>query len=303
MSRGPFNGVLVPVLTPFKSDFEPDAERFVSLCKWALEQGAAGLAIFGTTSEANSMSFEQRENLLEKVLESGVPAEKLMPGTGGCAVKDVVRMTSKAVAAGCGGTLMLPPFYYKTINDDGIFRFVSEVIQAVGDDRLNLYLYHIPPQAVVGYSVELLSKLYKAYPSVVVGVKDSSGDWDNTYRFIREIPEIDVFPGSEGFLLQGMRAGARGCITASGNVNVAGIHHLYENWQSDEADALQARISEIRSVLQAYPMIPALKVVTGDYLNDPEWRRVLPPLNPLSEKVSNKLLADLGQIGFRMGEH
>ncbi len=301
MSKGPFNGVLVPVLTPFTADFEPDVARFVDICKWALSQGAAGLAVFGTTSEANSMSFEQRAMLLEALLEAGVPAEKLMPGTGACALKDAVLMTSKAVSAGCGGVLMLPPFYYKTVNEEGIFSFISEVIQAVGDEKLNLYLYHIPPQAVIGFSTELLRKLYEAYPAVVTGVKDSSGDWGNTHKIIREVPEIDVFPGSEVFLLQGMRAGGRGCITATGNVNVAGIQHLYENWQSDRADALQTRVTEIRKTIQAYPMIPALKVMMADHLSDPEWKRVLPPLNPISDDAAKKLLADLKEIDFTIG--
>jgi len=292
MSKGPFNGVLVPVVTPFTSDLEPDPARFVAICKWALEQGAAGLAIFGTTSEANSMTIKQREMLFEAVLEAGIPASKLMPGTGGCAIKDVILMTSKAVTAGCGGVLMLPPFYYKMVNEDGIFGFISEVIQAVGEESLNLYLYHIPPQA----------RLYKAYPAIVTGVKDSSGDWDNTNRFIKEIPEIDVFPGSEAFLLQGMRAGGCGCIPATGNVNIAGIQHLYENWRSDQADALQARITEIRSVIQEYPVIPALKAMIEAHLNDPEWRRVQPPLNPLSNDEATTLLAALKGIGFTMGE-
>lgn len=302
MSKGPFNGVLVPVVTPFTADLEPDPARFVATCKWALAQGAAGLAIFGTTSEANSMTIQQREMLFEAVLEAGIPASKLMPGTGGCAIKDVISMTSKAVAAGCGGVLMLPPFYYKMANEDGIFHFISEVIEAVGEDSLNLYLYHIPPQAVIGFSVKLLTRLYKAYPAIVTGVKDSSGDWENTNRFIKEIPEIDVFPGSETFLLQGMRAGGCGCITATGNVNIAGIQHLYENWQSDQADALQARVTEVRAVIQGYPVIPALKAMIEAHLNDPEWRRVQPPLNPLSNDEASNLLADLKGIGFKMGE-
>jgi 4-hydroxy-tetrahydrodipicolinate synthase len=302
MPSQPFSGVLVPVLTPFTPSGAPDAGRFVAFCRWLLDQGAGGLAIFGTTSEANSMSPGERMELLDRLIEAGVPAAKLMPGTGACAMTDAVTLIRHAVDHGCGGVLMLPPFYYKGVSDDGIFAFTSGIIDKVGSPTLKLFLYHIPPMAVVGFSLDLVGRLITAYPETVVGLKDSSGDWSNTAALLERFPDFAVFPGSEVFLLEGLRKGAVGCITASGNVNVSGIKKVYDNWRGAQADALQAEITTLRNTLQAYPMVPALKRIVAHYHNDPHWAAVRPPLVPLSQSQSAALIADLGKLGFTLGE-
>ena len=302
MTSQPFSGVLVPVLTPFTPSGEPDAGRFVAFCRWLLDQGAGGLAIFGTTSEANSMSPAERMALLDRLIEAGIPAQKLMPGTGACAMTDAVTLVRHAVDHGCGGVLMLPPFYYKGVSDDGIFAFVSGVIDKVGSSALRLFLYHIPPMAVVGFSLDLVGRLIRAYPETVVGLKDSSGDWSNTAALLDRFPGFAVFPGSEVFLLDGLRKGGAGCITASGNVNVPGIRKVYENWRGPQADALQAEITTLRKALQAYPMIPALKRIVAHFHDDPDWAAVRPPLVPLDQAQSSALIADLAKLGFTLGE-
>jgi 4-hydroxy-tetrahydrodipicolinate synthase len=170
-------GVLSPVITPFKKDYAPDAERFVRHCRWLLRSGCAGLAVFGTNSEANSMSVSEKRKLLEALVAGGVPAATLMPGTGHCALSDSIEMTRAAVELGCAGVLMLPPFYYKGVSDEGLYRNFAEVIERVGDERLALYLYHIPPVAQVAITLGLIEKLLSKYPGIVAGVKDSSGEW------------------------------------------------------------------------------------------------------------------------------
>ena len=302
MPSQPFSGVLVPVLTPFTPGGEPDAGRFVSFCRWLLDQGAGGLAIFGTTSEANSMSPGERMDLLDRLIEAGIPAQKLMPGTGACAMTDAATLVGHAVDRGCGGVLMLPPFSYKGVSDDGIFAFISGVIDKVGSPALRLFLYHIPPMAVVGYSLDLVGRLITAYPETVVGLKDSSGDWSNTAALLEHFPGFAVFPGSEVFLLEGLRKGGAGCITASGNVNVPGIRKLYDNWRGPQAEALQAEITTLRNALQAYPMVPALKRIVAHYHNDPAWAAVRPPLVPLDQTQSAALIADLDKLGITLGE-
>jgi len=302
MTTQPFAGVLVPVLTPFMASGDPDAGRFTAFCRWLLDQGAGGLAIFGTTSEANSMSPGERMALLDHLVEAGIPAEKLMPGTGACAMTDAAALVRHAVGHGCGGVLMLPPFYYKPVSDDGIFAFVSGVIEWVGSAALKVYLYHIPPVAVVGYSLELVGRLIKAYPQTVVGLKDSSGDWSNTVALLDRYPGFAIFPGSEVFLLDALRKGGAGCITATGNINVSGIARLYANWQTPQADALQAEVTNVRKTMQAYPMVPALKRVVAHFHDDPDWAAVRPPLVALDRAQSPALIADLGKIGFTLGE-
>src|SRR5215831_8274415 len=302
MASTPFAGVLVPVLTPFTATGEPDAGRFVAFCRWLLDQGADGLAIFGTTSEANSMSAGERMSLLDQLIAAGIPAQKLMPGAGACSITEAATLIRHAVGHGCGGVLMLPPFYYKGMDDDGLFAFFAGVIDRVASQALRMYLYHIPPQTVLGLSLDLVGRLIAVYPQTVVGLKDSSGDWNNTAALLERFPGFAVFPGSEVFLLDALRKGGAGCITASGNVNVSGIHKLYQNWQAPQADALQAEITTLRKALQAYPMVPALKRIVAHFHDDPDWAAVRPPLVPLDPAQSSALVADLAKLGFTLGE-
>src|ERR1051325_1975858 len=295
MSAQPFAGVLVPVSTPFTPAGEPDTGRFVAFCRFLLDQGADGLAIFGTTSEANSMSAGERMELLDRLIDAGIPAARLMPGTGACSVTEAASLISHAVGHGCGGVLMLPPFYYKGMNDNGLFAFFANVIDRVGSNALRMYLYHIPPQTLLGLSLDLVGRLIEAYPQTVVGLKDSSGDWSNTAALLDRFPGFAVFPGSEVFLLDGLRKGGAGCITPTGNVNVPGIRKVYENWQTPRADSLQAEITTARKTIQAYPMVPALKCIVAHFHNDPDWATVRPPMSPLSEAQSAAVVGDLAQ--------
>lgn len=301
MSKGPFQGVIAPVLTPFDDEGKADPMRYAAHAKWLLREGCTGLAPFGTTGEATSIGFEERHRLLEALVAGGVPASKLLVGAGMCALPDTVALTKHALGLGCEAIMMLPPFYYKAASDDGLFQYTADVIERVGDSRLKIYLYHIPPVAVVGWSVDLVGRLIKAYPDTIVGLKDSSGDWSNTQALLEAYPGFDIFPGSEVFLLQGLRAGAAGCITATGNVNPRAIRGVYDNWQTDQADALQADITAVRKTIQAHPMIPALKAIVAHYRGDPGWTRVRPPFLPLPAAEAKAAITELeGQHGFKL---
>ena len=295
------SGVLSPVVTPFNDDYSPDATRFVAHCRWLVSNGV-GLAVFGTNSEANSLAVGERIDLLDRLVDSGIDATRMMPGTGCCALDDSVRLTAHAVRRGCAGALMLPPFYYKGVSDEGLFRNFAEIIERVGDERLRIYLYHIPPVAQVPISLALIERLLNAYPKQIAGVKDSSGDWNNTKAMLDRFASrgFDVFAGSETFLLANLRNGGKGCISATANVNPAAIHHLYTRWKSDDADALQARLDVIRSTFQKYPMIPALKAAVAHWSRDEGWARVRPPLVELDAKQSSALVGDLEQRDFAM---
>ena len=294
-------GVLSPVVTPFKADLSPDTERFVRQCKWLVANNV-GLAVFGTNSEANSLGADERMALLEKLVEAGVDPARMMPGTGCCALTDSVRLTAHAVKLGCAGALMLPPFYYKGVSDEGLFRNYAEIVERVGDARLQIYLYHIPQVTQVPISLKLIERLLKAYPANIAGTKDSSGDWNNTKATLDAFAKdgFDVFPGSETFLLAGMRNGGKGCISATANVNPAAIHDLYAKWQTAEADALQAGLDKIRGIFQKYPMIPAMKYAIAHWSGHAAWGTVRPPLVEVNAEQSKALIADLQQAGFSM---
>ena len=295
-------GVLSPVVTPFRKDLSPDAGRFVKHCKWLLANGCSGLAVFGTNSEANSMSVEEKLELLAALVEGGVPASALMPGTGACALTDSVKLTAGAVKMGCAGVLMLPPFYYKGVSDEGLYRNFAEVIERVGDTRLQLYLYHIPPVSNVPITLELIERLLGKYPQAIAGVKDSSGDWKNTKAMLDRFAArgFDVFAGSETFLLDNMRNGGKGCITATGNVNPGPINEVFRHWQEPQADALQAGITATRQIVQKVPMIPALKAIIAHWGKDRDWRTVRPPLTELTAAQESQVISELTAAGFTM---
>ena len=256
MAKDPqFAGVIAPVLTPFGEDGSPDGERFLAHSQWLMAEGCSGLAPFGTTSEGNSLGLDERMELLEALVDGGIDPQGLMPGTGSCSLADAVVLTRHAVDLGCGGVLMLPPFYYKAASEDGLLRFFADVIEGVGDDRLKIYLYHIPPVAQIGFSLRLIGRLIEEFPDTVVGLKDSSGDWANT----------------------------------------AAIRRVYDQWKGGEADGLQEEITALRKAIQAFPMIPALKALIAHYRGDSGWARVRPPFEALpaaqAEQVI-RLLAD-----------
>ena len=296
-----FRGVLVPASTPFAADLTPDSARFNRFCSWLLEEGADGLAIFGTTSEANSVGLADRMRMTEGLVESGVPAAKLLPGTGTCALSDSVELTRHAVELGCSGVLVLPPFYYKNPSDDGLYASFAEIIERVGDRRLQLYLYHFPQMAGVGIPMTVIERLLKAYPQTVAGLKDSSGDWSNTEAVIRNFPSLHTFPSSESRAVDALKIGGAGCISASANINVRAIRALIDVWDKPEAEALNAKVSKIRGIMEGYPIIAAVKAVLAGFSGDAEWNRVSPPLVTLPAEKQAALIAALKAEGFSLG--
>jgi len=294
-------GVLSPVVTPFRRDLTPDPERLAGHCRWLLSNNV-GLAVFGTNSEANSLAVDEKIELLDALVSGGIDPARMMPGTGACALPDTVRLTAHAVKQNCAGVLMLPPFYYKGVSDEGLFRNFAEVIERVGDSRLRIYLYNIPPVSQVAISVALIERLLTAYPGVIAGAKDSSGDWENTKAYLDNFAAdgFDVFPGSESFLLQGLRSGGAGCISATANVNPAAIAGLCAAWQSDDADAQQQRLNVVRGIFASYPMIPALKAGIAHHGGDSSWHTVRPPLVALTEVQRTSLIGELEGAGFTM---
>jgi 4-hydroxy-tetrahydrodipicolinate synthase len=322
-------GVLAPVVTPFKADLSPDCERFIKHCQWLLSQNC-GLAVFGTNSEANSMAAKERSTLLDALIAAGIDPSRMMLGTGCCSITETVELTTHAVKHGCAGVLMLPPFYYKAVSEEGLYRYFSEVVQRVGDTRLKIYLYHIPPVAIVGVTPKLVERLLKAYPTAIAGMKDSSGDWNNTKTFLDAFAEtarpartgFDVFVGSESFLLANMRNGGAGTISATANVNPAAIHKLYEKFSgicvkrrgnekalaaasasTTDLEDQQARLNVLREVFsnRKFPLlIAALKQAIAIYRKDPVWARMRPPLVELTTEQAKLLAAELKAIGFAM---
>jgi 4-hydroxy-tetrahydrodipicolinate synthase len=295
------SGILAPALTAFTDRLDIDTERTIVHLQWLLGHGCDALVVFGTTSEANSLSVAERTSFLEQAVAAGIDSKKLMPGTGCCSLPDSIALTKHAVGLGCPGVLMLPPFYYKATSDEGLFRYFANVIERVGDERLRIYLYHIPPISQVPISLTLIEKLTTEFRGIVVGIKDSSGDWEHTRQVIDRFAPAGfrVFPGSELHLLSALRAGAKGCISAFANINPALLQKVFQNWQGPEAEALQQETERQGRTLRKYPVIPALKAILAESRKDPGWENIRPPFVPLSSAQREALFADLSSVVFQ----
>jgi 4-hydroxy-tetrahydrodipicolinate synthase len=285
------SGILAAALTPVRDDGSADAPLLAAHCRSLFDEGCSGVVLLGTTGEANSFTTAERQALLEGVLKAGVPAESLIVGTGCCAIGDTVTLTRHALSAGVSRTLLLPPFYYKKASDDGLFAAYAQVIERVADHRLRVYVYRIPQMTGIDISLELLERLYGAFPAVLAGIKDSSGDWATTEALCRRLgSKIDVLVGNETLLVRGLAAGAAGCVTATANVNARAIAELLRKRSHAEAATLEREVKAYRAAFEAFGIIPAMKAYLARTTGVAWWRNVRPPLVALTDPQVAKLV-------------
>ncbi|MFX0541599.1 dihydrodipicolinate synthase family protein [Roseovarius sp. S4756] len=275
-------GIVTPLLTPFKDDFSVADDLYLDHARHCLAQGSHYLSPFGTTSEALSHSVAERMRLVELLIESGAARpDQLIPGTGLCNLDETAALCSHAVDLGCRAVMTLPPFFFVTASDEGLYRYFSLLIEKVGSETLTICLYHIPQYAGIGFTPTLAARLNQAFPEVVTALKDSSGNWDNTRAVIEAAPGISVFPGSEGAMLEAMALGGGGCISASCNSNAAGIRRLYDlarAGDTEAAAALKPQIDAHRAAVFSGGLIPGLKALKAQETDDARWLNLRPPL-------------------------
>lgn len=280
------SGVNCAAATPLNSDLSPDLKLFVQHCQSLLAQGCDGIALLGTTGEANSFSLSERKAILEAPLAAGVGADRLIPGTGVTAAPDTVELTRHALSVGVTRVIMLPPFYYKGVSDEGLFTSYARIIEAVGDSRLRVVLYHIPQVSGVPLSLELIGRLIDAFPQTVVGIKDSSGDLASMQAIVTAHPTFSVLAGADPLLLPLLKSGGAGCITATSNLVADSLRTVYDGYgdavRASDVDAAQARINAWRSLSNTYVQIPTIKALIGLKSATPGWSRVRPPMLPLA---------------------
>lgn len=287
MTRTP--KLYVPAITPFAADLSVDVTRFVTNSKALLEDGADGLAPFGTTSEANSMSVSERIDALDALIEGGIDPKRLIPGTGCAALTDTIALTRHATGRGCLGTLMLPPFYYKGVTDQGLIDSYSAIIDGVANSALRIYLYHIPQMTGVPITLNLIEMLLKKHPGIFVGLKDSSGNWENTQSVIKAFPELDSYSASEALIPQNVAAGGAGCISASANVNARNIVALMRALGTSEEAKIGTGVTAVRKIFESLPLIPAIKAATALRHGDEAYATVRPPFVRLSAEHNEAL--------------
>lgn len=290
------HGVFSAALTPLDAELAPDHARFVEHCRYLLNEGCDGIAMLGTTGEANSFSIAERTALLEAAIAGGVKPSQLLPGTGVAAFTDTIALTRHALSAGVETVVMLPPFYYKSVSDDGVYAAYSEIVQRIGDARLKVVLYHYPQMSAQPISHALIERLRTAYPATFTGIKDSSGDFANMTAMVERFPGFSVLGGADPLMLPLLRKGGAGCITATSNIVARSLAYVFRHFDdSDDEPALkaaQARIVKARELVSQFPQMASLKALTADRTGHPGWKRLRPPLQALPPEQEKVLLAN-----------
>lgn len=293
MTNLPITGVFCASVTPVTADLTPDHAAFVAHCRRLLEQGCDGIALLGTTGEANSFSGSERKALLEAVVAGGIAPDRLLPGTGVTALTETVELTKHTLSLGVTRVVMLPPFYYKGLSDDALFASYAEVAERIGDSRLRVVLYHIPQFSAVPITFPVIERLRARYPSTFVGIKDSSGDFDNMTALVERFPGLSVLAGADPLMLPLLRKGGAGCITATSNLVSTDLAFIYRYFsdpaRAAEVEAAQARVVEARTRVSRFAQIPSVKMLIARSTGNPDWSNVRPPLLPLSAAEAAQL--------------
>ena len=298
-----YGGVNAAVVTPMGDDLSVDLDLMAAHSRWLLANGCNGLAILGTTGEANSLGIAERIAVMEGLVERGIPPSVLLPGTGTTAIPDTVALTRRAAELGCRGALLLPPFFYKNPSDDGLFAYFSEVINRVGGD-IRFYLYHFPAQSAVPFGLDLVGRLLAAFPGKVKGVKDSSGDFANTRAYADHFAKdgFEVYCGDDGALQALLQAGGAGCITAASNVGSAMSARVYAGWDQDAGTEAQATVSAIRKAVTSAALIPALKALVARHTSEPAWNNMRPPHLRLGAEAASALFTTFDACGLTLAK-
>ena len=294
-------GVHCAAATPVTPEGEPNLPLFAAHCQALLDEGCHGIAMLGTTGEANSFGVEQRKALVDAAIEMGVPAGTLLPGTSTPSVADTIELTKHAVGAGAKGVVLLPPYYYKDVSDEGLFRFYARVIESVGSDTLRIVLYHIPQVSQVPVRHNLIARLMEAFPGIVVGIKDSKGDMDAMGCLCETFPDLGVLAGADPLMLPLLRKGGAGCITATSNLRADALRVVWDNWQdparADQVEAAQDSINAWRGLTNAYIQLPTVKTMLARKRGDMAWLNMMPPLVELPEDERKAVWARMEGLG------
>ena len=281
------------VLTPFKKNLTIDTKLFISHCEFLLKNNIS-LAPLGTTGEANSISISEKLDLIKTIANSDLPKEKIIIGTGNTSFIDAALLTKTAVENKIYSVLLLPPFYYKNVSDEGVYQYYKEIINTVKSTNLRIFLYNIPQVSGVTISIDLVNRLKKEFSDTITGIKDSSGNFENTKKY-KEIKNFIVYPGSEKFLYDGLNIGCSGCISATTNVNIEAAK-LINSFDKSEEESINKKIKSVRDVFEKYPVISALKATK--ITEDSNWSNIRPPLVALSDQQRSNLAKDLKDINF-----
>jgi 4-hydroxy-tetrahydrodipicolinate synthase len=271
-------GVIAAIATPIDETGASDLKRATDLARYLLDNGCDGLNVLGTTGEATSFSLDERKAVMSAYKAAGLPLDRLMVGTGAAAIADAVALTKHAAELGFAGALVLPPFYYKGVPDDGLVAYIDTLVKATADKPIPLYLYHFPAMSGLPWHVTLIERLLESFPSRIVGLKDSSGDMAYARSVAAISPDFAVFPSTEAALIEARNGGFAGCISATANLNA---DLCARAWGGGDAAALDAAVA-VRKLFDGKPLVSGVKALLAHIHGDPALARVKPPLAAFS---------------------
>ena len=294
--------VYTATLTPLHKDLTVDYLMLTNHITWLLNAGSDGIALLGTTGEANSFDLKERKGMIEAVLKGGIDPSRLMVGTGSCAYTEAIKLTRFALKSDIKEILLLPPFYYKQVNEQGLMDFFSRVIEGVADDEMKVILYHFPKMSGINMTNAFVGKLIDKYPRQVVGMKDSSGDLEHMTSICEDFPGFRLFAGTEKFLLPVLRAGGAGCISATANVTIKMAARVLENWKQEKAHDYQEALTRVRSIFDGHPFSAVLKQYLAQETGNKNWLYMRPPNSALPLDTLQNLNRALIDLSFDMNE-
>ena len=297
-----FSGIYTASLTPLTSSYEPNLPALVSHVEQLFELGSDGVAILGSTGEANSLTIEQRLDIISYCGRTLAP-ERLMMGTGSCALQDAIRLTQASIEAGVFSVLVIPPFYYKPQSDESVIRYYSELISSVDDSRLRIIFYNFPKLSGYNFSTEILQEFKERFGDIAAGIKDSSGNWENMLSITYNVPDFMVYSGTETLLLNILREGGAGCITASANLLAPECQLVYQAWRNDQqntAEQVQKELNVLRKALESYQFVSELKGLMAEHTGSEHWQEMLPPFIPLLPSQVRELSEKINDLGLNL---
>ena len=297
-----FSGIYTASLTPLTSSYEPNLPALVSHVEQLFESGSDGVAILGSTGEANSLTIEQRLDIISYCGRTLAP-ERLMMGTGSCALQDAIRLTQASIEAGVFSVLVIPPFYYKPQSDESVIRYYSELISSVDDSRLRIIFYNFPKLSGYNFSTEILQEFKERFGDIAAGIKDSSGNWQNMLSITKNVPNFMVYSGTETLLLNILREGGAGCITASANLLAPECQLVYQAWRNDQqntAEQVQKELTVLRKALESYQFVSELKGLMALHTGSEHWQEMLPPFIPLLPSQVRELSEKINDLGLNL---
>lgn len=277
MAKNTLSGVIAAIATPIDENGSPDLARAIKLARFLLDNGCDGLNVLGTTGEATSFSRYERKMVMDAYKAHGLPLDRLMVGTGAAAVADAVALTQHAAELGFAGALVLPPFYYKGVPDDGLVAYIDALVKATAAKPIPLYLYHYPAMSGLPWHVGLIKRLLELHPTRIVGLKDSSGDMAYARSAAAISKDFAVFPSTEAVLIEARGGAFAGCISATANLNA---DLCARAWRDGDAAALDAAVA-IRKLFDGRPLVSGVKALLAHIHGDPALARMKPPLAPL----------------------